>query len=355
MQSPTHVTILAMVILSSSNREIQDYGCFQLITPPPTPNKRGARTLHQSMQNPCTQQHLKMGAIPAPPLTKESLVHNRPSKARKGEGKRLRKAEKNREKRAAGLLKKCYTTQAAKSFECQGPTTGPQREMMQNEKVAASKTSPDYLPRYATISEPEMHHDDQELAKSGGDEDVQILGLDESDKRMVGDDMTELSDGNTYISRQAPAAKNLHHNKINDKFPAIQIQSFDSVPYPQLQPSTPGDHVVMTTALNLLLTLRNEQTTLNARSADIETQICQLKSTKFKLDCVAIAKLEDEFALTVGLSFDMFIAEWAFRDLLELNRENMGFDLVKAMGEMAMEVEALIESFESAMQAWEVY
>ncbi|CBX98532.1 hypothetical protein IAQ61_007838 [Plenodomus lingam] len=339
---------------SSSDRKARTIDRVQLWTPPPTPNKQRDRSVRCAMPSPPPRKQRTVNDLisPAPPMEK-SLLNDGQSKSRKNEGKRLHKAEKNRKRLAAKKAQRRGAKKPLQMAHCPGKqdaTLTPPRELTQKNvvqgDVASSKPSLDAPPGPATF-EPDRSEDEHESCQNIEEVDVQTIQPQDSNHPMLCFESIESSDSESCTAEKASMMQNLLYKSVEETVAFIDSMSSD--PMPHSQPGDPSDQAVVTTALKLLLTLQAEQTTLNSHSFALEAQITALKSTRFKVDYVAIAKLEEELDLTVALSFDMFVGEWAFRDLLEVRKEDLGFDLVGALAEFARDVEGLVKGFEDAM------
>lgn len=315
----------------------------QLSTPPPTPDRRRALKAQQMRHSPLNKKGYKNTMA----AERTSHAVGGMSKARPGNGKRLWKAEKNRVRRAVKDVFNPTATQVT-----QNTCVTESKERLSTPSTG-DKKGDECLPGDSSL-DVRFTHDASTVSNLapepqgcfGDDSDVGRhelhLGFDEA---MLEDQSFESSSSGIIN----PVGLTLNEGSLNREIQ--DLSDTESSRSAQALPATDHqDHCNVTTALNLLLAMISEQTCLNNGCVDIEAQISRLPSTKFKIDCEAISKLEDELALKAGLSMEMFIAEWAFRDLLEVNKEIATFDLGGALGILAGQVEYLVEEFEAAME-----
>ncbi|KAF2845055.1 hypothetical protein T440DRAFT_545692 [Plenodomus tracheiphilus IPT5] len=337
--------------------EEEDFGRSQLMTPPPTPNKRRGSNMPQAMRfSPSEQQRDTNDAKLPKPATKCSMVKSTRTQAHKREGKLLRKADKIRQKNRAAKAERRnarHPIQVTKSSQHIRPVTPPPKELRQKGRSLGSwKPLQVVLKEYAPFYEPSMEAGSEESLEEEEEADELAESQAQSDDAMRGYDVIETSDSGVYTPTNSFAAAN-SLSRFEDDHATLVIEKrhSDATPSP---PSTPSDPAALTTAFNLLVALQDEQSSFNARSNKIEAQIARLMRTPFKLDYATITKLEEELALMTAFSFDMFIEEWAFRDLLEVNGEDDRFELAEALGKLAVDVEALVGEYASAIEGTEI-
>jgi len=315
----------------------QTFGRSGLNTPPPTPRRCRDLDAYQTTSSPLRKRGQK-NAITAAPTGHTASAQ---LKGRRRNGKR--KQKKNREKRAAKKVASPIDTQPTDNkyeVELEEPATPPRRDLDERKNIPWWEPSPEvqcapHAP--SLVSEEQASTGDCREAETRGDT---CIGYD------------EMMQGYETINSSGSEAESPVPIPIN-----FDLDFFSDTKDPgttrALSTPAPHDRGDATTALALLDAMKSEQTRLNEGSEDIEIQISCLRRTKFKINYAAIAKLEDELALNVGLSFDMFIEELAFRDLLEANHEATTFDFKGPLRSLAEKVEILIEKFEAAMEKLE--
>tara|TARA_R110002003_G_scaffold110_5_gene9301 strand:+ start:14400 stop:15110 length:711 start_codon:yes stop_codon:yes gene_type:complete len=113
--------------------------------------------------------------------------------------------------------------------------------------------------------------------------------------------------------------------------PATQLA--DSGPDHALPPEShipPPLAAPLNAAAEFLLGLQHEQLVLGAQSHALEAQITQLKSKVFKLEATDYAKFnacEELRRLTEALCLELFLAEYALRDVLAEESGERGFEV----------------------------
>jgi hypothetical protein len=101
--------------------------------------------------------------------------------------------------------------------------------------------------------------------------------------------------------------------------------------------------------IEFLLGLQNERSILNQQTSHLEAQIEQIRHRVFKLDSGngrRIAQLEEKLRLASTLCFGLFVAEYAFRDVVDQGR--VGLD--EALEELVESVTRMVATYDGGME-----
>ncbi|KAI8935622.1 hypothetical protein NX059_007151 [Plenodomus lindquistii] len=357
-------------MLSSQAHNNQGFGRSQLMSPPPTPQKQQKRSMVHEAHGLTIEEHRNNDTAITPVPEVRQAEHLGRIAARKNEGKRLRKAEKNRKKRAEKLartdlarveekrkqqdVQQRDTTPApptAQDLTCQGQMTPPLEAAQQHKKEDDLETPSDALSNHDTLSAPATDDVQDESTIEVEDDEIPAIQLDGPHNAMQGYDLIDSSDSDTSSLPSTAHAQLLPHHELGPTTATATIDHHLLLTTQSPKGSISPEPAVISVALDLLHNLSAEQTSLNARTIAVESQIDKLNSTKFKLNHTVIEKLEKEMELTAALSFDLMITEWAFREKLEMHREDWEFDLGDALAEMGREVGECVGGFEMAMDS----
>ncbi|KAH7348247.1 hypothetical protein BKA66DRAFT_477210 [Pyrenochaeta sp. MPI-SDFR-AT-0127] len=134
----------------------------------------------------------------------------------------------------------------------------------------------------------------------------------------------------------------------NDFFPTkvnVDIESGAHSPPRMKERSLKSEDsaLVIGKAFAFIQAMQQEQVQLCMQTQVLEGVLDKLRSTAFKLDVKRIQMHEQLVCLISSLCHDLFIAEFAFRDVLDENREEEAFDLRECLGKLKCDVGMLVE------------
>lgn len=126
-----------------------------------------------------------------------------------------------------------------------------------------------------------------------------------------------------------------------------------TLPPAHVSPSTiTSPSPVVGEAFAFILAIQHEQIELCRQTTVLETILHTLRTTAFQLDLTRIQAYEHGLALLASLCHDLFVAEFAFRDVLDQKRDEEAFDLGECFTRFKGDVGMLVKVHDQDLEAF---
>lgn len=254
---------------------------------------------------------------------------------RRGKRKRQKRKRRTQEWKAA---KRTEVWRSAQETRLQGTRlqeTEPQNKQLEINSETSGAEARDRRQRIA----PELDNKAKKKRKRNSNHEAAHPA-----PRKCSTDTDTESDSEEHHEHELSRLMTLHTTRMSDPMALAGSQDENTLHFPD--PDTPFP---VAAAFEFILGLQHEQYELDTRCARMETETNTIRHIVFKLesqDYRNIEQLQKQLDLSGTFCWELFIAEYAFRDLLDEHKADVGFDLDAALRELKGDVGELVGVFE---------